>query len=76
MKPLRFKDFKKRLKRFSGLTIGKGKGSEIKVFGVDSNGTHRIHVMGKHGKNPEFSVSKIHACLRTFGISSKGFFED
>lgn len=74
MKPLRYNEFVRQLRQFRHLSMESGKGSEIKVFGKDSSGIHRMHIMGRHGKNPIFSKWKIMAFLTKFGIEPEDFF--
>lgn len=76
MKSLRYSEFIRKLKRFRHLSMEGGKGSEIKVFGKDANGIHRMHVLGRHGKNPMFSKWKVMAFLAKFGIDPDDFFRD
>ncbi len=75
MKQLRYNEFLQRLKRFRHLSVEGGKGSEIKVFGKDAKGIHRMHVMGCHGRNPVFSKWKLMAFLSKFGINANDFFK-
>lgn len=74
MRQIRYKDFLRALKRFPRLTVEGGKGSEIKIFGRDKQGNHRIHIMGCHGKNPTFSKIKVLMFLDKFDIDPDEFF--
>ena len=70
---MRYRKFLKLIKKQNQLTIAGGKGSEIKIFGNDKNGVFRIHTMGKHGKNPDYSKLKISMFLAKFGIDKDDF---
>ena len=59
-----------------GLEVGAAKGqgargSEAKVVGKHMvTGEHRIHVLGKHGRNPEVLRQQVANLRRKFGLKA------
>ena len=49
-----------------GCEVLSGKGSELKIFNPTQDG--KIHIIGKHKKDPEVSSWRISLILKSIGI--------